>query len=253
MAKIGVCCLFCCNRDYHQAVKEMLINTIVAAVLTINWIFWTSIFVPPNFKSAPSVTGFVFKVIIFCIQVFVLYATTSLFVKHKRDYVSPRKEVFTYGKVSLFLVIIKLFCLTGLLCLTSIGIATAAGSPEGVKKLGAFFLIARIVLAGCFALEIWGGYMMAKLMEISRDDVYDKSIPGNSINMAQNVEKKELKSNSHADLNQLENGKPNYRTGVNSNTKTNNHVLDYSNGMSNTGSERIVNNEFRQIEVNNNQ
>jgi hypothetical protein len=253
MAKIGVCCLFCCNRDYHQAVKEMLINTIVAAVLTINWILWTSIFVPPNFKSKPSVTGFVFKVIIFCIQVFVLYATTSLFVKHKNDYVSPRKEVFTYGKVSLFLVVIKLFCLTGLLCLTSIGISNAAGSPEGLKKLGVFFLIARIVLAGCFALEIWGAYMMAKLMEISRDDVYDKSIPGKKINMAQNVEKKGLKRNSHADLNQLENGKPNYRTEANSHTKTNNMVLDHSQGMSNTGSERIFQNELGQFESNNNE
>jgi glucan phosphoethanolaminetransferase (alkaline phosphatase superfamily) len=252
MAKIGVCCLFCCNRDYHQAVKEMLINTIVAAVLTINWILWTSIFVPPNFKVAMSVVGFVFKAIIFCIQIFVLYATTSLFVKHKKDYVTPRKEVFTYGKVSLFLVIAKLFCLVGLLCLTSIGISHAAMSPEGVKKLGVFFLIARIVLAGCFALEIWGGYMMAKLMEISRDDVYDKTIPpGDSINMAQNVEKKELKSNSHADLNNLENGKRGI--GGNDHTKTNNMVLDDSQGMSNTGSEKIVNNEFRQIEVNHNE
>ena len=252
MAKIGVCCLFCCNRDYHQAVKEMLINTIVAAVLTINWILWTSIFVPPNFKKAPSVVGFVFKAIIFCIQLFVLYATTSLFIKHKKDYVTPRQEIFTYGKISLFLGITKLFCLVGLLCLTSIGISNAATSSEGLKKLGVFFLIARIVLAGCFALEIWGAYMMSRLMEISRDDIYDKTIPsGDSINMAQNVEKKELKSNSHADLNQLENGKRDM--GGNENTKINNMVLGNSQGMSNTGSEKIVNNEFRQIEVNNNE
>ena len=252
MAKIGVCCLFCCNRDYHQAVKEMLINVIVAAVLTINWILWTSIFVRPNFKVASSVVGFVFKAIIFCIQIFVLYATTALYVKHKKDFVSPRQEIFTYGKVSLFLGIAKLFCLVGLLCLTSIGISMAAGSPRGVKKLGVFFLIARIVLAGCFALEIWGVYMMAKLMEIARDDVYDKTIPpGDSVNMAQNVEKKQLKSNSQADLDRLENGKRG--VGMNDNTKMHNVGLNNSQGMSNTGSERIVKNEFQEIEVSKNE
>lgn len=249
MAKIGVCCLFCCNRNYHQAVKEILIITIVAAVLTINWILWTSIFVPPNFKVAPSVVGFVFKAIIFCIQIFVLYATTDLYVKHKRDFVTPRQEIFTYGKVSLFLTIAKLFCLVGLLCLTSIDIAMAAGPPGGVKKLGVFFLIARIVLAGCIALEIWGAYMTAKLMEISRDDVYDKTIPDSeSISMAQNVEKTKFKSNSQADLNELEKGKRGGNGG--DNTKLDNTVLDRSQGMSNTGSERMVNNDFKQIEVN---
>ena len=251
MAKIGVCCLFCCERDYHRAVHEMLVTVIVAAVLTINWLLWTSIFVPANFKVAPSVVGFSFKVIIFCIQVFVLYATASLFVKHKKDYVTPKKEIFMYGKISLFLGIIKLFCLVGLLCLTSIGIANASMDPKGLKSLGVFFLIARIVLAGCFALEIWGVYMMAKLMELTREETYDTSIPGNSINMAQNVEKQGLKSNSHADLNKFDN--------VNNreeNTKMNNNIeLGNSNNMSNTGSERIVknSNDFRQIAVTQNE
>ena len=232
MAKIGVCCLFFCNRDYHKAIYEMLVNVIIAAVLTINWILWTSIFVPPNFRVAPSITGFVFKAIIFCIQIFVLYATVTLFVKHKKDFVTPRQELFTYGKISLFLGIAKLFCLTGLLCLTSIGIANASMSNEGLKGLGVFFLIARIVLIGCFSLEIWGVYMMVKIMELTRDESYDKSIPGKSINMAQNVEKQGFKTNSHADLNDIEKNR-NYS---NDKTKMNNIQLENSNQLDNTQS-----------------
>ena len=251
MAKIGVCCMFCCNRDYHQAVKEILINVIVAAVLTINWILWSTIAVPPNFKKTPMVVGFVFKAIIFCIQIFVFYATLSLFIKHKKDFVSPRREVFVYGKISMYLGIIKVFCLVGLLCLTSIGISKAAGDPKGLKSLGVFFLIARLVLAGCFALEIWGLYMMGKLMEISRDDVYNKSIPGEGINMAQQVEKKNIKSNSHADLDQLSGNQKSPDQNNENPTKINNNVeLNDSQPMTNTESERIVkNNEFQQIEV----
>ena len=251
MAKIGVCCMFCCNRDYHQAVKEILINVIVAAVLTINWILWTTIFVPPNFKVTPAVFGFAFKTIIFCIQIFVLYVTTSLFVKHKKDFVSPRREVFVYGKISMYLGIIKVFCLVGLLCLTSIGISNASANPRGLKSLGVFFLIARMVLAGCFALEIWGIYMMAKLMEISRDDVYDKTIPGNSISMVQESEKKQIKSNSHADLDQLGGKGDDSSQKNNENTKIQNKIeIDNSQTLGKTDSERMVqNNEFQQIEV----
>lgn len=243
--------MFCCNRDYHQAVKEILVNVIVAAVLTINWILWSTIAMPPNFKMTPAIVGFVFKTIIFCIQLFVLYATTSLFVKHKKDYVSPRKEVFVYGKISMYLGIIKVFCLVGLLCLTSISISKAAGHPMGLKSLGAFFLVARMVLAGCFALEIWGIYMMAKLMEIARDDVYDKTIPGNSINMAREVEKKQMKSNSHADLDQVGDHGTNGQPNNNQPTKIENNIaMDNSQSLAKTDSERLVkNNDFQQIEV----
>lgn len=244
--------MFCWNKDYHFAVRDMLIVNIVAAVLTLNWILWSTVAYPPNFKVPMAVVAFTFKTIIFCIQIFVLYATATHFHKFKRDFVSPRKEFFMYGKISTYLGVIKLFCLTGLLCLTSIAINGAASSDEGLKSLGAFFVVARVVLAGCFALEIWGVYMMTKLMQITQDETYDKTIPGQGIDMAQNAEKGGLKSNSHADLNQAEGKSPMHQD---NSTKLNNNIeLADSQGIAKTDSERIVNNnEFRQIEVNQNE
>jgi hypothetical protein len=256
MAKVGVCCMFCWNKDYHFAIRDMLVVNIVAAVLTINWILWSTVAMPPNFSVLKPVIGFVLKGIIFCIQLFVLYATSVHYHKYKNDFVTPRKELFMYGKISTYLGIIKLFCLSGLVALTCILIDMAVDKNNDLtfEKLGAFFVVARVVLAGCIALEVWGLYMMAKLTHITSDEVYDKSIPGKSINMAQNVEKKALKSNSHADLNKVEVGDQNMHHKENT-TKINNHIeLADSQGMSKTGSERIVNNnEFQQIEVNPNQ
>ena len=254
MARIGLCCMLCCYRDYQSAVRQMLLINIVAAIATMNWILWSTIFVPPNFKVASSIVGLVFKAIIFCIQAFVLYATLSAFIKHKKDFSAPRQELFMYGKISTYLGVIKLFCLVGLLCLTSIAISNAASMPGGFRKLGPFFVVARVVLAGCFALEIWGVYMMVKLMEITRHDIYTKPGAGNSINMAQGREQKALKSNSHADLNKVDPNPAEINDDHQDPTKIDNVGLDNSNGMAKTDSESIVNNnEFRQIEVNQNE
>ena len=163
---IGVCCYFCCKKDLNGATKEYFLNMFVGAFLTVNWILWSSVGKPPHFAPGPPTVGNAFKIFGFVNNLWIMITTAVVFCKWKHDWSQHARGIHLYGKIVHIAIIIQLFFLIGGLCLTSVALGKAGDSPEGIKGLGVFFLISKLVLIGCFCLVCWSLYMTFKLRQL---------------------------------------------------------------------------------------
>lgn len=171
--KYGVCCYICCKEDLNGATREYFKNLFVGSFLTVNWLLWSSIGKPPKTGAAIPNTALVFKAIGFIFNLAVMITTLVVFCKWKHDWNKHARGIHLYGKVFFIGLWFQLLLLIGLMNLTSIAIAKAADKDEGVNSLGAFFLIARLVLIGCFCIVIWSLYMTFKLMKLYSEEAVE--------------------------------------------------------------------------------
>ena len=250
--KYGVCCYICCKEDLTGVTREYFKNLFVGSFLTVNWLLWSSIGKPPKTGAAMPNTALAFKIIGFIFNLTVMITTLVVYCKWKHDWNKHARGIHLYGKVFFIGLWFQLLLLIGLMNLTSIAIAKAADSDKGVKSLGAFFLIARLVLIGCFCIVIWSLYMTFKLMKLYSEEEVEKR-RGSSRSLQSRITNEEERQLQERNGSQPKNDRVNMGDSIDVDPTLNNNNVMAERDLNRTTAqpgEVKKESQFNQVEVN---